>query len=176
MILSRSPLYEVKAVINTVLSEEIMKNTRLNSILSSSLIVCALTIVLLGSTQSASADVSKSLAKVDIPFAFQAANRTLPAGTYQIDSDSNDIILLHGPNRATVFQMMFKASRLHPADHGAVVFYHYGSKYFLHQIWTEGATNGLECTKSHAEKNALKAQNNQAATLVELAFNNAPLK
>jgi hypothetical protein len=158
------------------LSEEIMKTTRFNSILSSSLIVCALTIGSLASTRSAFAQESTALLRVDIPFAFQMAKQTLPAGVYQIDRRANDIIVLHGPDKASRFLMMHQATTLHPADHAAVVFERYGSKYFLHQVWTGGTTHGLESPKSRAESNALKAQNNQAPTSVELAFNTAPRK
>ena len=153
-----------------------MKNTRFNSILSSSLIACALTIGSLASTQSAFAQGGSALAKVEIPFAFQMANQTLPAGTYHIDREAHDIILFRGPDKVSRLLMMHEATKLHPADHGAVVFERYGGKYFLHQIWTEGSTHGLESSKSRVESNLARAQNNQAATSVELAFNTAPRK
>ena len=73
-----------------------MKNTRLTSILNSSLIACALTIGSLASTQSASAQ-STGLAEVNIPFAFQTANQTLPAGMYRIDRESDTMVRLQGP-------------------------------------------------------------------------------
>ena len=153
-----------------------MKNTRLNSILSSSLIACAVTIGSLASTQSASAQTSTTLTQVDIPFAFQMSNKTLPAGTYRIDLEANHVILLRGPDKASGFLMMHSASKAKAADHGTVVFDRYGNKYYLRQIWTAGKTNGLECPKSRAESNAIVAQNEQAATSVELAFNSVPLK
>ena len=68
-----------------------MKNTRLTSILNSSLIACALTIGSLASTQYASAQSKTALAEVKIPFAFQARAQTMPAGTYQIDRESGYI-------------------------------------------------------------------------------------
>jgi hypothetical protein len=153
-----------------------MKITRPNSILSSSLIACVLTIGSLASTQSALAQGSKSLAQVNIPFAFQMANKTLPAGTYQIEREFNDILLLRGPGKVSGFLMMHEAINIHPADHGAVVFERYGSKYFLHQVWTADTPYGLESPKSRAESDAVRAQNKQAATSVELAFNTDALK
>jgi hypothetical protein len=72
--------------------------------------------------------------------------------------------------------MMHSANKAKSADHGTVVFDRYGDKYYLRQIWTAGTTNGLECPKSRAESNAIVAQNKQAATSVELAFNSIPLK
>ena len=151
-----------------------MKNTRLTSILNSSLIACALIIGSLASTQYASAQSKTALAEVKIPFAFQARAQTMPAGTYQIDRESGYLVLLRGPNHATEFVMMHGASKSRAADHGSIVFDRYGDKYFLRQIWTAGETDGLECQKSHAEKETLQAKNRQAPDAVELAFNSIP--
>jgi hypothetical protein len=153
-----------------------MKNTQLNSILSSSFIACALAIGSLASTQSVSAQTSTTLTKVDIPFSFQMSNKTLPAGTYQIDLEGTHVVLLRGPDKASGFLMMHSASKAKAADHGTVVFDSLGGKYYLRQIWTAGTTNGLECPKSRAESNAVVAQNKPVATTVELAFNSVPLK
>ena len=153
-----------------------MKNTRLASILSSSVIACALAIGSFASAPSASAQSSTSLAVVNIPFAFQTERQTLPAGMYRIDRQSGNLIRLEGPGHAGGFVMTHDAINAHPSDHGTIVFDRYGDKYFLHQIWTAGNPNGLECPKSRAEKSALVAQNEQPATTVELAFNSAPQK
>jgi hypothetical protein len=147
-----------------------MKNTRLTSILSSGLIACALMIGTLASTQSASAQDSTALAQVNIPFAFQTGAQTLPAGTYRIDRGSGYLVRLQGPGQAGGFLVMHVATKSHAADHGTIVFDRYGDKYFLRQIWTAGTTNGLECSKSRAEKESLQAQNNQAPSSTELAF------
>jgi hypothetical protein len=153
-----------------------MKNTRLTSILSSSVIACALVICSLASAPSASAQSSKTVAVVNIPFAFQTERQTLPAGMYRIDRQSGNLLRLAGPDRAGGFVMTHDAIKAHPPDHGTIVFDRYGDKYFLHQIWTAGNPTGLECAKSRAEKSALVAQNKQAATSVELAFNSVPQK
>jgi hypothetical protein len=150
-----------------------MKNTRLASILNSSLLACALTIGSLASTQSASAQ-STGLAEVNIPFAFQTANQTLPAGMYRIDRESGSVVWLRGPGRANGFVLMYSAVKTHASNHGSIVFDRSGDKYFLRQIWTAGSTDGLECPKSRAEKESLQANNKQAPSLTELAFNSAP--
>jgi hypothetical protein len=151
-----------------------MKNTRLTSILGSSLIACALTIGTLASTQSASAQASTALAEVNIPFAFQTTNQTLPAGMYRIDRESGYLVRLQGPDRTGGFLVMHVAIKSHAADHGTIVFDRYGDKYFLRQIWTAGDTAGLESPKSRAEKETLQAKNNQNPSSIELAFNLVP--
>lgn len=150
-----------------------MKNTRLTSILGSSLIACALTIGSLASTESASAQSGTALADVNIPFAFQTPMQTLPAGTYRIDRESGVLILLKGSDKSG-FVEMHGATKSRAADHGYLVFDRYGDKYFLRQIWTAGSSDGLECPKSRAEKESLQAKNKQAPSSIELAFNAVP--
>jgi hypothetical protein len=151
-----------------------MKNTRLNSILSSGFIACALAIGSLASTQSASAQTT--ITKVTIPFAFQTANQTLPAGTYLVERASANVILLEGPRHSSGFVMMHTANRSKATDHGMLSFDRTGGKYYLRQIWTAGSQNGLECPKSRSEKEALVAINSEATSTVELAFNAPPQK
>jgi hypothetical protein len=152
-----------------------MKNTRLTSILGSSLIACALTIGSLASTQSASAQGSSTpLAEVNIPFAFQTGLQTLPAGMYRIDRELDHVILLRGPGKTAGFVEMHDAVKSHASNHGTIVFDRYGDKYYLRQIWTAGSTDGLECPKSRAEKESLQAKNKQAPSSTELAFNLVP--
>jgi len=149
-----------------------MKNTRLNSILHSSLIACALTIGSFASTQSAAAQSSTDMAEVNIPFAFQTANNhTLPAGQYRVVRESDHLILLRGPAKSAAFVSTYETSSAHAQKQGKLVFDHSGDKYYLRQIWTAGSSTGLECPKSRAEKESLLAQNKQAPETTELAFN-----
>jgi hypothetical protein len=150
-----------------------MKNTRLTSILHSSLIAGALTIGSLASTQYASAQGSTPLAQVNIPFAFQTTNQTLPAGTYRIGL-SDHVVRLQGPGQAGGFVMSQDAIKNHAPDHGYLVFDRYGDKYYLRQIWTAGNTVGIECPKGRAEKENQVAKNQQPPTSVELALNSIP--
>jgi hypothetical protein len=151
-----------------------MKNTRLTSILGSSLIACALTIGSLASTQPASAQSQTPLAEANIPFAFQMGTQTLPAGMYRIDRQSGHLVLLRGPGHTAGFVETHDAVRSRAANHGTIVFDHSGNKYYLRQIWTAGSTDGLECPKSRAEKESLQAINKQAPDSTEVAFNSVP--
>ena len=153
-----------------------MKNTRLTSILSSSLIAGALTIGSLVSPQFSSAQSPTPVAEVDIPFDFQTPTQNLPAGHYHVDLESNHLILLRGNGSAVGLAVTYDVIDKRTPTRGTMVFARYGDKYYLRQIWTAGNPTGLECAKSRAEKAALVATNNEAASTVELAFNTAPLK
>ena len=151
-----------------------MKNTRLTSILGSSLIASALAIGSLVSTQVRFCPEYDNMAEVTIPFAFQASTQVLPAGTYRIVSESDHLIRIQGHGSTGAFLMTHDATKAAAPDHSSLVFDRYGDKYYLRQIWTAGERNGLECPKSRAEKESQVAQNMQAPSTVELALNSIP--
>ena len=150
-----------------------MKNTRLTSILSSGFIACALMIGSLASTQSASAQITTTMAVVNIPFSFQTQTQTLPAGTYRIDRHSARIVRLQGPGHAAGFVNTYNTVKSQPVEHGYLVFDHYGDKYFLRQIWRAGDKSGVECPNSRADQLKLQADN-QPPDSTEAASDSAP--
>jgi len=151
-----------------------MKNTRIASILSSSLIAGALTISSLALPQFSSAQTPTPLAEVNIPFDFQTPNQSLPAGHYRVDVESNHLILLRGAGSAKGFVMTNDVINKRTPVRGTMVFDRFGDKYYLRQIWTAGNSTGIECPKSRAEKQSIKAMQaslNQDLGPVELALN-----
>jgi hypothetical protein len=155
-----------------------MKTTRFTTILRSSLIACALTIGALASTQTAAAQSGDTLALADIPFTFQSGNAHMPAGEYKVIRAGDHLILLRGPSKAADYVMVHDAVSTTAPTKGKIVFHRYGDKYFLSEIWTAGSSDGLQCSKSRAEKESqretLNAQNQSAPSTVELAFEVAP--
>jgi hypothetical protein len=151
-----------------------MKNTRLTSILGSSLIACALSLSSLVATQSASAQ-STAVAEVNIPFAFHTPTQTLPAGAYRVDRTGNLLILTSTDSKAAGFVLTHSAIKTQAPNHGYVVFERYGDTYYLEQIWTAGENTGIECPKGRAEKESMMAKNSTTApSSVELALNAIP--
>jgi len=150
-----------------------MKKLRFVSILSSGLFACALGFITLASTPSAVAQGFTS-AKVEIPFAFQTGRSRMPAGLYQITNQSDNIVVLRGPDQVSAFVVMHSAivSRTQPRE--KITFHRYGNKYFLSQIWRAGDTFGLECSKTRTEKDTELAKSNQDADTVQLALLTAP--
>ena len=110
--------------------------------------------------------------KATIPFDFQAGSQRMPAGQYEIDKLSGAVILLRGPAEHTSEFLIVHAAQANRApNHSSLVFTRYGNRYFLHEIWTAGNTNGQQCPKTRAEKEASVAMNAPAPTQVELALN-----
>jgi hypothetical protein len=149
-----------------------MKNTRLTSILSSGLVASALALGTLASTQFASAQIARPVADVNIPFAFQTATQTLPAGTYRVILESADTLYLRGTGSRGEMLIIHKAINTHPPNRGVAVFARYGDKYYLRQFWTAGDPVGLELPKGRAEKeSSVQAKNAEPPSSVELALN-----
>ena len=96
----------------------------------------------------------------------------MPAGRYDIQQSANHILILRGTNqnRSQMLVAFINAEALKPSDHGKLLFHRYGNRYFLYQIWSSGNTTGIELPKSHAEKETLRAANNPAPSLSELAL------
>ena len=151
-----------------------MNSSHLASITRSTLIACTLMIGTLASTQSASAQVPRALATVNIPFAFNMGDQTMPAGMYRIDLVSNHVVQLHGPDHAVGSVAMHSATKLLASDTGIIVFDRYGENYFLRQIWTAGNKDGLESGQTRVEKNTLQANDRKTRSSTQLAFNSTP--
>jgi len=148
-----------------------MKNTRFTSI--SGLIACALMIGSLASTSSALAQNSgRALAEVNVPFAFHTPTQTLPAGSYVLDRETPNLLLLRVKGSASGgFVITHDAIKNQAVNHGVVVFKRYGDTYYLRQIWTAGNSTGLECTMGKAEKERVQAKSMPAPSSIELALN-----
>jgi hypothetical protein len=149
-----------------------MKNIRFTSILG--LIACALTIGPLAPTQSALAQISTTVAVVDIPFAFHTATQTLPAGSYRIDHAMGNLLRLQGTGSTGGFVIVHEAIKTNAPSRGVVVFKRYGDTYYLQQVWTAGNSTGLECAKGKSEKESMLAKSMPAPNTVELALNSVP--
>jgi hypothetical protein len=151
-----------------------MKYTNFASTLTSSLLSSALAIGVLISAPAATAQRSGTIVKADIPFAFQAGSQRLPAGLYQIDLMSDHQVLFRGPGNASGFVLVHSTQSLKRASKGVIVFDRYGTRNYLHQIWTAGDSTGRELPKSRAEQETSQAEINHAPTLVELALISDP--
>jgi hypothetical protein len=127
----------------------------------------------LASIQSASAQSATPLVVADIPFAFQTANQTLPAGRYHIVRESDHMIRLYGPGKTGGLMSTTSTSRLDAPDHASVIFDHTGDTYFLRQIWRAGDKSGVECPNSRADQLKLQADN-QPPDSTEAASDSAP--
>ena len=91
----------------------------------------------------------------NVPFNFAVGNKTFPAGAYNIQTTSADGKMLLLRSRDGSLSMIVgsnAAENLKPADKTKLVFNRYGSRYFLSEIWVNGATRGHQLPKTNREK------------------------
>jgi len=91
----------------------------------------------------------------NIPFVFEAGNKTLPAGRYQIETVPTGagtlqrIRLVDGDAQVTVHTIAVASVDGKSAPE--LIFHRYGRSYFLAQIWN-GEGKGQQLYKSESEK------------------------
>jgi hypothetical protein len=148
-----------------------MKSLRVSSIFGSGLLASALAIGMVASAPMALAQHGDSATKADIPFDFQAGQKVMPAGTYEISKAGDHMLLLRAKGQqAAEFLTVHDAYALTAPTGSSLVFDRRGNSYFLRQIWTAGEHNGLECRKPRVERK-IEAEYKQAESPVVVAMN-----
>lgn len=98
--------------------------------------------------------------KANVPFDFVLGNSTLPAGAYSIESVNAEIgsptLLIRNGSKALELVNSNTAGKSSPAKSTHLLFHRYGDKYFLSQIWMEGATTGRQFRMSRREAEIAK--------------------
>ena len=99
---------------------------------------------------------SRQELRVDVPFAFNVGNTSLPAGEYRIrvvnpasDCSVVQIVGVDESNRAMVLTKDITGGR---AGNARIAFRRYGSQYFLAQVWMAADPAGLATSHSRTEK------------------------
>lgn len=109
--------------------------------------------------------------KGDIPFAFHAANQTLPAGRYEVSTRnaiSNTVIVRNRESKQSLAALTYKAQSKQTPEVSKLIFRRYGNEYFLAKILVAGSTDGTQLALTKAERRLIKAQRDH------LAHNSAP--
>lgn len=98
--------------------------------------------------------------RANVPFDFTVGNKTLAAGTYDVEnasqSDLNMLLLRAQDGNSSSIVGSNTAENLKPADKTKLVFHKYGSQYFLAEIWKEGARRGNQLPACNREKELAK--------------------
>lgn len=112
------------------------------------------------------ASVHGQTLKGDIPFAFHAANQTLPAGRYEVSTRnvmSNTIVLRNQANKHSLTAITNGAQSRQIPEVSHLIFRRYGNEYFLAKIFVAGRTEGTELARSKTERRVMKAQRDRLA-------------
>jgi hypothetical protein len=93
--------------------------------------------------------VSQMVASV--PFDFQVAGKTVPAGEYALSLGAVGRIDLRTPDRHTLF-LMTNPGDMVSGNKSKLVFHRYGKKYFLRSVVSRNQPFSLELPESKEEK------------------------
>src|SRR4051812_22983011 len=91
----------------------------------------------------------------NIPFNFQVGETEFPAREYVVRPNTNSqmTLILRGLDRKTgAILISAPTAVIKSAQNTKLVFYRYGSAYFLSQVWQGGGQNGQELVPSKAER------------------------
>lgn len=128
-----------------------MRNNFSRSILS---IFAALVLLAGLIAQGVEARASGNLV-VQIPFDFQVAGKTLPAGLYVIErstlASAEGLSLRNTNNKHGVYVLTSTVRSGSRQSGSRLVFNRYKEQYFLSQLWTSGEASGRELIKTGRE-------------------------
>jgi len=99
---------------------------------------------------------------VNIPFAFTAGEKVLPAGEYRVEKSARGSLMLliqRTDRSAAAFVPSIAAQANATQTQSKLVFHRYGNRYFLSQVWIAGYLQGRELPKSAQEKEQALASN-----------------
>jgi len=136
-----------------------------------SLLAACLAVLPLAST--AQAQIKDTIGRVNVPFAFECGARHYPAGTYNLRTLSDNVLLIEGPSRSGLV-MMWMDRNISPEKTGKAVFSVSGNQYFLHEIWTKQSTTHVIFKASRAEQRVKLASNGIHQPDIQLALLDVP--
>ena len=98
--------------------------------------------------------------RAKIPFNFVVGNKTLPAGPYDIGSidhvNTKLLVVQFRNGNSSLIASSNAAENRKPADKTKLIFNQYGTRYFLSEIWVNGAKRGNRLPKTSREKELAK--------------------
>ncbi|HEX4154293.1 MAG TPA: hypothetical protein VHY48_01650 [Acidobacteriaceae bacterium] len=90
---------------------------------------------------------------VNVPFAFQLGPSHLSCGTYRLKMYGNDLLSMLGDSGSTII-LAGSAPGARPFQDSAIVFHHYGDRYFLREVRIAGDEGFLWSAETGAERQA----------------------
>jgi hypothetical protein len=113
-------------------------------------------IVAVGLSSAMAQNSGGKILQVDIPFAFNVGEKTLPAGEYTVDcvNNASDLKILKLRNKTVGSNVLVQTGSVIGKTHekATLVFYRYGERYFFWQAWLVGDNIGMQAPKSRGER------------------------
>jgi hypothetical protein len=122
---------------------------------------------------AAQAQIQDSIARVNVPFAFECGTQHYPAGTYDLRPLSNNVLWIRGSSSSGLAMMRMDMNML-PTKTGKAVFGVSGNQHFLHEIWSPRSTTHVIFKASKAEQRVKLASNSIHQPDIQLALLDVP--
>jgi hypothetical protein len=108
-----------------------------------------------------------------IPFDFQAGNKLMPAGEYQVHEQGTWVILRSLDGSKSVATVLTNAATGADRNRDArIEFHRYGGAYFLTTIWYPYSGDGRDVPQTSRERELAKRYGAPSKSAVVLAVNN----
>jgi hypothetical protein len=110
-------------------------------------------ILLLAAVSVQAGNTLSNQMKVTVPFKFAVNGKTLPAGIYVVELNTERrTVLLRTDGQQPILVLALGKESLAVPQHSQLVFHRYGTAFFLTEVWTEGNTSGRALATSNREK------------------------
>ena len=100
---------------------------------------------------SAQAQSAKTVVS-NIPFEFNVAGKTLPAGEYKINRSLGNALTIWTSDPDAGVSRLTNEIESNKGGHARLVFRRYGDRYFLAEVWTGAGDVGRQLLKSRQER------------------------
>lgn len=110
---------------------------------------------------------------VDIPFAFTAGEKALPAGEYRVEKAAQGTLALmirRSDGSEGAFVTPMPTAKSEPEKQSKLIFHRYGNQYFLSQIWVAGYAQGSQLRESAREKEKALSASNDAPEKIKVTI------
>ncbi len=138
------------------------------------LLIASLVLVGTFSTSAQAQARSRQELKVNVPFAFNVGNTSLPAGEYQVrivNPASDRSVLQIAKADGTKIMVLTTDVKGTSNTNAKLAFRRYGNQYFLSQVWMAAEPIGLATRQSKIEKQLQRQLGNGAKDYGMVAVN-----
>jgi hypothetical protein len=122
---------------------------------------------------SAAANAQSTQLKVTVPFEFTAGDTVLPAGDYDVQSTGpwgGEALSIHSTtSKAGTLLLSIACHSAKVSDSSRLIFYRYGQKYYLGEVWTVDTHFGRQFPIDARQKELAKNQPKTEVVLVASA-------
>jgi hypothetical protein len=119
---------------------------------------------------SAAAQAQTTHLTISVPFEFTAGNVQLPAGNYEVTAAGpwgGSTLSVHKVNsNAGTLVLSTSCRSQKPAADAKLVFYRYGQKYFLAEVWNRHSSSGNQIKISSRQTELAKNQSKDEVVLI----------